>query len=210
MDCRLCKEIEDFENSLFAQRYPGLVNRNVFFETDGIQVMLPIGPFCEGHVLVVAKNHAWSFAHILEEVRLELVSVVERVGALLGARYGRLLLFEHGPMSRARLGGCCLEHAHMNMMPVPASLNVRKAAARFVRFFPSELRELGGFVERGEAYLFFKCAREGSFAGAAPEGCSQFFRQLVAREAGGRPWDWRANPRTEAQKGTLAVLREGL
>lgn len=206
-DCRLCVEIRDFDNSLFAHTYPGVLSRNAFFETDYLQVMIPAGPLCEGHLLAAAKEHAWSFGHVSQDILLDLITLLSKVTDFLKARYGRIILFEHGPMSKLRRGGCCLEHAHMNILPIPESFNVLAEASKYLSFMPTDIYQLKTFVERDEPYIFFQSQEEGSFAAPAPEGANQFFRKLLVSEMPGSEWDWRSHPQHEFVKAMVNMMK---
>lgn len=206
-DCRLCVEIRDFETSLFSQTYPDVLDRNAFFETKYLQVMIPVGPFCEGHLLIALKEHKWSYGHVSRDILLDLVPLASKVTDFIEAQYGRAIIFEHGPMSRLRRGGCCLEHAHMNVLPVPESFNVLATASKFLNFIPTDIYQLKTFVERDEPYIFFQSQEEGSFAAPAPEGTNQFFRKLLVSEMLGSEWDWRTNPQPDFVKAMVAILK---
>lgn len=208
-ECRLCTEIYDFDNSLFARTYPGALTKNAFLETAKLQVMIPIGPFCEGHVLVATKEHAWSFGHVSTETLSELASTTDKLRSLLRQNYSQIVMFEHGPMSTEQRGGCCLDHCHMNLLPIPSSLSVLVSASKFFDFTPYDIHDLPEFVEKHQPYLFFQ-SQEGSFAAPTPEGTTQFFRKLLASQMPGRTWDWRDNPHPDFIKATIAILGPGL
>ncbi len=208
--CRLCVEINDFENSLFAEKYPNVITHNAFFESSQIQVMIPIGPLRMGHLLIASKNHAWSFGHISKQVILELNEVINSVSEFLRnyCDANRVIVFEHGALSTTQSGGSCLNHAHMNIMPIPATFPLFEMASRYIEFVPTELHQVGAYPERGEPYLFFQCSREGSFAAAAPIGSTQFFRKLLASGTPECHWDWRVDPRTDLVVSMAALLRD--
>lgn len=193
-DCRLCEEIDYFEESLFAAQYPDVANSNALFVTTRLQAMLPIGPFCDGHLLVVSKEHAPSFAHLGHSISSELNSFIDAIVRLTSDRYGRTIVFEHGAMSMTRRGGCCLVHAHMNVMPIPESLKLVDLMSKYAHFSPAQLGELIQFVDRDQPYLFFRCGQEGSYAASAPKGSSQLFRKAIASSIPGKMWDWRDHP----------------
>lgn len=207
--CRLCIEINDFEKSLFAEKYPNLLSQNVFFERSRLQVMLPIGPFCEGHLLIALKKHEWSFGHLGKNILPELAELIDEISCFLKTHLhrNRIIVFEHGPVSMTQRGGCCLEHAHMNTMPIPDSFALFNTASKFITFVPTELHQLEDFIRRGEPYLFFSCPREGSFAAVAPIGSTQFFRKLLASTTPGKSWDWRSDPNFDTVKAMVALLK---
>lgn len=124
VDCRLCIEISDFETSLFARTYPLVSQPITSLDTCNLRVLIPIGPFCEGHLLVATKMHESSFGHVPGDVLTELVGLLDKLTSLVEARYGRTIVFEHGPLSSVRPGGACLEHAHVNILPIPESFRL--------------------------------------------------------------------------------------
>ena len=208
LNCRLCVEINDFDLSEFSKEYPDIVKQNTFLETQRLQAMIPYGPFCEGHLLIVSKTHMWSFGHLGEDIIPELSQLINDVTSFVEARYGRTIVFEHGPMSRTQPGGCCLEHAHINVMPIPDSFQLFESTSKHVTLEPTELHQLKDFAKRAEPYLFFMCPREGSFAAKATDVPSQFFRRLLAASSSGRTWDWRTNPNSEAVEAIASFLSE--
>jgi hypothetical protein len=100
-----------------------------------------------------------------------------------------------------------MDHAHLNILPIPDRVRLRHAASRYFPFGPTRLRELRAFVQAGQPYLFFSCPREGAFAAPAPIGSTQFFRKLLGAELSREVWDWRDDPNTEAVTGVAAWLR---
>lgn len=207
-ECRLCVEIDNFKESLFAKKYPTILSKNTFFESSQLQLMIPVGPFCEGHLLIATKSHEWSFGHLGKEIIPELTKLIEDVSNFLKVRYNkkRIIIYEHGPVSRIKLGGCCLAHAHMNIMPIPESIPILELALRHLNFVPTKFDQLKDFIEREEPYLFFQCPREGSFAVEAPIGTTQFFRKLLASTNHGGSWDWRKNLNINTVKSMVALL----
>ena len=65
-NCRLCTEIDDFTNSLFAEQYPKITNQNIYFERSKIHKNADmdsrqIRKFCEldpesNHILEMAMD----------------------------------------------------------------------------------------------------------------------------------------------------------
>lgn len=207
-DCRLCDEINEFASSLFACVYPNLVARNAFLETRMLQVMLPIGPLKRGHILIASRQHALSFGHILAQVQSDLTFILDKVLPVIRRVTGRVLIFEHGPMSDQLRGACCLDHAHLNIIPVPQDLDVVALVARSVDPLPIPIDGLAQFVAQRKPYLFCSVPGEFSLTAAAPPDSSQFFRRIIAYGTGQRDWDWRIHPKAELLQATAAMLEE--
>ena len=207
--CRLCGEIEAFENSLFSRKYPHILKQNKFWERPHFQVMLPIGPFCEGHLLIVSKEHALSFGHLGRDVLSELTGLIDEISNFLKKHYyvNRIIFFEHGPYSFAKRGSSCLDHAHMNIMPIADTFHLIEHASIHFSFKPVKLDQLNMFVKKKTPYLFFCCPIEGSFAAEVPFGESQFFRKLLLTTTNEKNWDWNSNPRPDIISKMAVLLK---
>src|SRR3989344_6771630 len=114
MRCQYCSEFEighlDFNGKNLGNR--------MLFETDNFVVFPTIGQIVEGYSLIASKLHYTGMGHIPLELHAELESVKNKVRKVLTDNYRNPLFFEHGPASRAKKGGCCIEHAHFHAVPV--------------------------------------------------------------------------------------------
>jgi diadenosine tetraphosphate (Ap4A) HIT family hydrolase len=189
--CRICIEQQFFEDSLFAQTYPDVLIENRFFETKSLQVMIPIGPLCAGHLLVVAKHHCPSFGHPVDEIRVELGQLVQHIRDACCPFFGEMVAFEHGSMSSADLGACCIDHAHLNLVPLTMQSELAKAFASVVPTQLARIETFSEFVNRREPYLYLQCTDGKALIGPAPPNSSQFFRKMIASLLGMTEWDWR-------------------
>lgn len=208
--CRLCVEINDFKNSLFYEQYQEILNQNIFFERSRVQVMIPIGPYCPGHLLIASKRHEWSFGHIGKDIIPEVLNLIDDVSCFLKKHFKkeRIIVFEHGPLSSEERGGACLSHAHFNILPIPDAFPLYEKASKHLNFKPIKFHQLEDFVKRREPYLFFHCPREGTFAAPAPIGSTQFFRKLLASSNPESNWDWRGDPKADIVKEMAEILKD--
>ena len=209
-NCRLCIEINDFENSLFYKKYPKILAQNVFFERSQVQVMIPIGPYCPGHLLIASKRHEWSFGHIGKDIIPEVLDLVDDVSSFLKEHFKkeRIIVFEHGPLSFEERGGACLSHAHFNILPIPGTVSLFKKASKLLDFKPIKFTQIEDFIGRGVPYLFFHCLLEGTFAAPAPIGSTQFFRKLLASSGIEENWDWRNDPKIDIVQKMAELLKD--
>lgn len=212
--CRLCNEIGDFSNSQFRQIYPNIVTGNSYLKQSNVEVKIPIGPLCDGHLLISSTKHAWSFGHLGPSVLTELNLVMDRIIKFLKAEYStdRIVFFEHGPFSDTQKGGCCLDHAHINILPVKSSINLLESTSKYFDFFQCSFSELSKFPDEEVPYLFFSCPIEGSYAAKASLGTTQFFRKVLAELTDDGEWDWRKNYRPDIvykMHKLLSNLQEG-
>ncbi len=207
-NCRLCKEIEDFRDSLFVKKCPGILKKNMFFETKRLQIMIPIGPLFDGHLLIATRSHYWSYAELGVSIIPELEKLIDFTIDFLHSEYRakRVIVFEHGAISKTERGGCCLDHAHMNIVPIPETFELLMKASRHFKFSPVQIISLEKFVLKKTPYLFFKCSQEGSYAAPASASINQFFRKLLAPVTPMGNWDWRSNYRIDSMKATATAL----
>ena len=157
--CRLCNEILSFSESLFQEIYCANLKQNCFFESKNFQAMIPIGPINRGHLIVATKKHYVSMACLDRSKIYELYSIIQAISDFYLDRYKskKILYFEHGPALNS-VGACCLDHAHINILPLMSShsiisrINSDDSRLFFER---SSLHDLNRFSDGVMPYLFF-------------------------------------------------------
>ena len=90
----------------------------VLIETPHFAVVPALGSLVVGHVMVVTKQHISSLSRLEESELAEYTALVDRIAQVVGETEP-LLQAEHG--SLAGVGGGCIEHAHVNIVPGQAS-----------------------------------------------------------------------------------------
>jgi ATP adenylyltransferase len=206
--CNMCREI----STVPAE---GRINR-IIQETENFSTIVTLGPLVLGHLLIVSREHYVSMGAIPEAHYEELRKLREELGTRLVTAFHlpQTVLFEHGPSKCGEKGGCCVEHAHLHIMPVrlPSSRIVRKvkeALGDYVTFESYE--ELKKYSEDGEnAYTFFEFDGIKHFFEIRKPIPSQFVRQVIGKYVGREyTWDWRQNPRIEDIVETVERLKRG-
>lgn len=209
-DCRLCGEIagdpgrDGIHQALSA---PEDYLRRVVAESSSFVVLPSLGPIALGHVMVVPRRHVFAFAHLTSEEIEEASEMAEEI-RVRGRRLGLppFQVFEHGG-ARSGFAGPCVEHAHLQMIPVEGSVWPVLPSVKWEPF----LTGLGGLPEGagdGE-YLYYEDPSGNAVlarAGAAPYP-SQLMRLALATAADDRlRWNWQLHPRPEQADATFRLL----
>lgn len=194
--CSFCSEIADEnENNLFKELLePYLKVRNRFiYESDSWIVMPSLGALVPGYLLIVSKKHYESIGKTPERYYVELDCLLQTLGEILYDQYkSNAIAFEHGAVSAFNRGGCCVDHAHLHVLPFNENL-IEYIDKKFFSLKKIDSFDLlGKQVALGKPYLFYqrmgeeKVLIEGEFIP------SQFFRKIIANRLGLQDkWDWK-------------------
>jgi hypothetical protein len=141
-----------------------------------------------------------SIGHLSRDDLRTLDGVLDDVAGRLTQEFGgRVLFYEHGPVSVAIQAGSCADHAHLHVVPVPSHVDL---ATAFRRGFPARriagLEAVGRQVDRNEPYLLLGEHRGDVLLSDAGRVVSQHFRRELAAQLG-RPeeWDWVLYPQAD-------------
>ena len=155
--------------------------------------MPSIGAFVEGYLLVVTAGHCSSMGELpmpklaaLETLIFNGRKVVERIWGK------RCVVFEHGPASAEKRAGCCVDHAHMHI--VPCGIDI--LADLHPALCPEEIDGLGALRDAhtaGRGYLYYETPSSKKYIMLADNLPSQYIRQVLAGVLGlpEGEWDWR-------------------
>lgn len=207
LDCGLCFEITKGLTE-------GRVNR-IIEQTKNFCAFVTKGPLALGHLLIATNEHFLSMATVPREYFPELRNLREDLGARLTAafHFPQTILFEHGPSKHDLKGGCCVDHAHMHIMPVhlPSTRVVRKIKEALGDYKTFEsYGEFGELADEDTAYAFFEFDGIKYFFEITKQMPSQFVRQIIGKYVGREyTWDWRQNPRIEDIIETVERLKHG-
>jgi len=204
-DCQYCDE---FEHGFLEVRGQNWGNR-ILFESENFLVFPALGPIVEGHLLLASKRHYIGMGEVPAKLYRELETVQEKVRKVLTENYEAPLFFEHGPTSRSRKGGCCLEHAHLHAIPLRISI-FEEIARNFSGRNINGLNELKKQFIKGVPYLFLEEGKKKRYLFEIPGIIpSQYLRQIIAQKIG-KPerWDWRSCLGREELNRALQKLKD--
>ena len=204
--CPFCLEMDDPARSIFATMMQGRLESRIIYEDEDFVVMPVLGQFTEGGLLLLARAHIPSFAHLEPKLFPRLEQLFKVIGEALQAKWGvPPLFFEHGPSSQTSKGGCCVDHAHFNIFPARAS--IRPQLHSRMQLPLQSLSELQRLRNAEFGYLFVQenDATRNVFDGLnAP---SQLVRRIITSQIG-RPerWHWRDYPGCDELLATYHAL----
>jgi len=137
----------------------------------------------------------------------EFLDVQEKVRGVLSRKYCNPIFFEHGAVSRARKGGCCIDHSHLHA--VPANVDIYSDIERhFTGRRIESIKEIKEQLERQKSYFYYENQEGEKFVFELNESVpSQYLRQVLAVRLGTNRWDWRIHPEYERFNRTLERLR---
>lgn len=208
--CSLCAELAG-ETSSGGNKYRALLGdqtaTRILRKTESLVVLPTIGPLVVGHVLVVTKEHYLSYAHTPAHVMREAEELLDQLRGEAG-RDGKVIVFEHGPMSNSATAGGCTDHAHLHLVPVPERRDLvpgiakRLAVGRRV----SGLTALAAQFDAEVPYIYYDGGENECWCfDASTDLPCQFMRRLVAASVGTDEWDWHIFPRLDVLEETRRI-----
>ncbi|WP_320151467.1 non-canonical purine NTP pyrophosphatase [uncultured Tolumonas sp.] len=205
--CVFCQEFDDVESSVFADLVGDEIQNRIVYEDDDFILIVPIGLFVEGGLLLLSKEHIPSFAHLPQDKYAALNELLDKIKLALAKIWGVVpIVFEHGPAIDKTKGKCCVDHAHFNIFPV--SVNVHfKLEDRF----PQSIKDtsfLSHYKNLEDGYLYVDSPISGMYVYDGNNVPSQLLRRYIT-EMLGIPdrWHWRHYMGIDEMKTTLDKLR---
>jgi diadenosine tetraphosphate (Ap4A) HIT family hydrolase len=200
MDCQFCTE--------FTTRP---TPTRIITETAGGWVLLPtVGALTPGYCLFMPLQHLDAAADVAPADLERVAAEAEQMRTLIQARYGPVVLAEHGPRD-CELGASCCSHCHLHLIPVPDPDTVTAAYER-----------TGGPGRRLTSLTDLPAAADSSYLYLSPRAgehhywpsagfARQFVRRVCAEELGiGGSFDWRDHPFTAHRERTFTELSADL
>ena len=127
--CDYCKEFE-LESLVLNQRDYG--NR-IILESENYVVFPALGPIVPGNLLITSKAHYVGMTAIPQSLYEELEDLKERVRKKITEKYEAPFFFEHGEVSEKKRAACCIDHAHLQVIPAGVDQEVVKDLERRFR-----------------------------------------------------------------------------
>jgi ATP adenylyltransferase len=183
----------------------------VVAETERFVAVPSIGALVPGWLLVIPKRHVLNLG-ALAPVDIEILeSDLTAIGAWWSETFGPLTMFEHGPKEPSSNVGCGVDHAHMHLVPLDAFDLLAAAKQHLPALRWREINSLQA-VNHGkdadEPYLYLRTPDGRSFLSHAPHIPSQALRRVLAIEQNrAEQYDWKAFPRLEVVRDTLARVK---
>ncbi|MEU6097729.1 hypothetical protein [Streptomyces sp. NPDC047079] len=196
MDCQFCAEFTARENT------PRIIT-----ETAGGWVLLPtIGSLTPGYCLFMPLEHLDAAADVTPAALARVAEETEQMRTLIQARYGPVILAEHGPRD-CELGASCCSHCHLHLVPV-SDPDAITAAYEKTGGPGRRLTSMAALPEAADGSYLYLSPRPGEHYYWPSAGFArQFVRRVCADQLGiGDFYDWRDHPFTAHRERTFAEL----
>ena len=187
------------------------MTRVVIDESEHFLVLLDIAPLAEGHCLVISKFHLPAYIFLVGQEPLwnEFASLLASVRRQATEIFSvEPILFEHGASWESDTPSCCINHAHMHVVPTNADVATRLEMAGLRRI------AVGGYtadvaeVIADTPYFFYQGSPTGGIfydAGGAP---SQFLRQVIGEQLDLAFWNWHDYIILNDEEAVLSLLAQ--
>jgi diadenosine tetraphosphate (Ap4A) HIT family hydrolase len=189
--CRFCIILTNNDLNKKEHNNPLPIYDTILYETTNFIVVPALGALVSGYLMIVSRNHMHSMACITRSEMDELNDLIEFLREkILRCFNVSPILFEHGSaLGCVNKSACCIEHAHLHLVPVHLSEETRILQYANAVKIPN-LQSLISF--NGEPYLLYVNAERGHYLSRDTILPSQYMRKWIANEIG-RPfeWDWR-------------------
>ncbi|MFH8224600.1 hypothetical protein ACH4C2_35425 [Streptomyces sp. NPDC018057] len=200
MECQFCTEFA-------AREY----STRIITTTVGGWVLLPTtGALTPGYCLFMPLQHLDAAADVTPDALERVATEAEQMRTLIQARYGPVILAEHGPRD-CEPGASCCSHCHLHLIPVP---DPDAITAAYEKTGGPGLRlvSLAGLPAAADGSYLYLSPRPGEHYYWASAGFArQFVRRVCADQFGiGDHFDWRDHPFVENRERTFAELSADL
>ncbi|MCG3759055.1 HIT domain-containing protein [Shewanella sp. LC6] len=206
-NCVFCQEFDYVETSVFANLVGDEIKNRVVYEDDDFIIIVPIGQFVEGGLLLLSKEHIHSFAHLSDDKYQALEELVEKIKLAVKEHWGIMpIVFEHGPAIDKTKGRCCVDHAHFNIFPIPDDTVHDNLKDRY----PYSVGHVNGlqlYKDLEEGYLYVDSPITGRHVYDGSNVPSQLIRRYITKHMGiAERWHWRHYMGVDEMKATLSKL----
>ena len=195
-NCEFCFEFSGPESNkptFFQRLFPHLHDR-ILLETKNFVVVPSLGQIVEGYLLVITKSHFSCMGEIPSFVYSELDWVIQHSSEILQTVYNvDCIQFEHGPSSPFQGGGCCIDHAHLHIVPLNVDIDLHLAERE--RYEASDYpAAVKAFLIQRKPYLYIRFPPTSGYGSVVVDSNdlpSQYMRRVIAKGIGKEDkWDW--------------------
>lgn len=209
--CSFCSEINnETENNLFLTKIKPFIDidHRVIFSSENWLVIPTIGSFIPGYLLIVTKQHYTSIGECPAHYFPELECLIQAVrGELYRIYKTSVLAFEHGAINSHNIGGCCVDHAHLHILPAKEDVLKEIKNNGFHVELINSIIEIKQRVLEKQAYLFYQDTQERYYVTPAEIVPSQYLRKMIAHSLGLlNAWDWRLHSGVKNILSTLSAV----
>ena len=206
MSCSFCQEMHNNNRGLFEKLIRPLigVDSRIVDASKKWKLMPTIGSFVPGYFLLVTKRHVLSVGHCSDIELEEVNQLIDQLVTSLSALYNcPCVVFEHGCYNNYNRGGCCVDHAHIHILPfdgdiianIDGNLNVEVV---------NDIGASRDYILDGKSYIYVQDNKLVRYIVSGKIIPSQYIRQIIACQLGiPDKWDWRLHYGEENMKRSL-------
>lgn len=203
-NCRICGNIMGDGEEADA------VWNQILFETEDFVSTPSVGALVPGYVLTMPKSHTICSGALTKRDLGRYWKFTQNVRERVEQKFGKTILFEHGPAKSDTDVGCGVDHAHLHIVPIDGPI---LDLAENNNPAPIEWREIKSFRKvseihkSGGEYLFYQGEEDTLLVGTSVQINSQLFRRAIA-ELTDSPdqFDWNENPMVNNVHATVDEL----
>jgi len=205
-ECPFCIEFEDINKSLFYSMTDYKIKSRIVYEDKDFIVIVPLGQFIEGGLLLLTKEHIHSFAHLEQEKYILLNNLVEKIKLVIKEVFGVIpIVFEHSSSINRGKGKCCVDHAHFNIFPVDIDIN--DYITDRISSSITSIEELTKLKFYDNGYLYIDSKENGKIIFDGKNVPTQLIRQHLTHKLGyENRWHWKEYLGINEMQETLSKL----
>lgn len=200
-----CQELSGAKDTEFHRTYRADVPDRIIVRTRNLCLLADMSPLCEGHLLIVPRDHYLSFAAVIKDHGPEVVDMLERVLRQYRKAFGDVVVMEHGSSPDLE-GSACVTHAHWHLFPLNADA-VHELI--FMDGLPyrelADLEDLAAVAGQGRSYFYVTDGVRHRLYGVDTKMRRQYLRSVAGKLLGipDPEWDYALVIRKSAFRGTM-------
>lgn len=178
------------------KKWPIEIEDTVIDESKNFILKPALGEFIEGYALIITKEHLDSISflppNLFEELRLFKKHVKHNISLLYGST---VIVFEHGIVNPSNYAGCCIDHAHLHILPFNDSI-LQTLENKFLYEIIHDISELSQNVLMKQSYIYYESTKDKFYSFKIEKPIvGQFVRRLICRSIGSPDiYDWAIHP----------------
>jgi ATP adenylyltransferase len=193
LECAFCKLVRPPSGNAEASVTGLEMQRVVVAESENFIVLLDIAPLIHGHCLMISKFHIPAYLFLVgkEPVWSEFQVLLNYLRRRISGIYGvDPMLFEHGVSWASDPDSCCINHAHLHLLPTRVDVRKELDATNL------RLISVGDYSVAAPSvgdipYFFYQASSQVGLFYDANGAPSQHLRRLVGEQLESNLWNWR-------------------
>jgi diadenosine tetraphosphate (Ap4A) HIT family hydrolase len=194
-DCYFCDGLFDLNEKIGVAS-----DKSIIYQDDNVFITPDIAPIVKGHFLIVTKKHCNSFANVDDDAYASLECAKEYLRHSV-FKNQKILFFEHGAV-RENTAGCCIDHAHMHVIPISSDIDIDGFITQFVTSekLKASKCSIQKCVKDNQPYIFYEIGENSPWYYPVEWLPHQFFRMMVRHHFSTTQYRWGEQYMTDKSK----------